>query len=197
MTSATLAAGRRRTVSPLVVSALAVMAAVLVGTAMAVNPRIGIALLVAACAVPSCSSTSRSELRCGRCSLGSGTSSRSGSPDFRRAPRPCLLDRRAARRASSSSPAPRAPRRIGSPAPARLACTLARLGRGRRRGGRRALALGVVRRRRPGSSHITSLSSGHPSRHRRLRAGNRALRGGRPGARRSRRRAPRRDIDEH
>ena len=52
MTSASLAAGRRRTVSPLVVSALAVTAAVLVGTAMAVNPRIGIALLVAACAVP-------------------------------------------------------------------------------------------------------------------------------------------------
>ena len=52
MTSATLAAGRRRTVSPLVVSALAVTAAVLVGTAMAVNPRIGIALLVAACVVP-------------------------------------------------------------------------------------------------------------------------------------------------
>jgi O-antigen ligase len=52
MTSASLAAGRRRTVSPLVVSGLAVTAAVLVGTAMAVNPRIGIALLVAACAVP-------------------------------------------------------------------------------------------------------------------------------------------------
>ena len=52
MTSATLAAGRRRTVSPLVVSALALAAAVLVGTAMAVNPRIGIALLVAACVVP-------------------------------------------------------------------------------------------------------------------------------------------------
>jgi O-antigen ligase len=52
MMSASLAAGRRRTVSPLVVSGLAVTAAVLVGLGMAVNPRIGIALLVAACAVP-------------------------------------------------------------------------------------------------------------------------------------------------
>jgi O-antigen ligase len=36
----------------MVVSALAVTAAVLVGTAMAVNPRIGVALLVVSCAVP-------------------------------------------------------------------------------------------------------------------------------------------------
>jgi O-antigen ligase len=52
MTSASLAAGRRRPVSPIFVSALAVLAAVLVGAAMAVSPRIGIALLVASCAVP-------------------------------------------------------------------------------------------------------------------------------------------------
>jgi hypothetical protein len=52
MMSASLAAGRRRMVSPLVVSGLAVTAAVLVGLGMAVNPRIGVALLVASCAVP-------------------------------------------------------------------------------------------------------------------------------------------------
>jgi O-antigen ligase len=52
MTSASLAVGRRRPVSPIFVSAMAVVAAVLVGTAMAVNPRIGIALLIASCAVP-------------------------------------------------------------------------------------------------------------------------------------------------
>jgi O-antigen ligase len=50
--SASLAAGRRRTVSPMVVSGLAVTAAVLVGLGMAVNPGIGVALLVASCVVP-------------------------------------------------------------------------------------------------------------------------------------------------
>jgi O-antigen ligase len=52
MTSATLAGGRRRPVSPSVVSALAVAAAVLVGTGIAVDPRMGIVLLLAICAVP-------------------------------------------------------------------------------------------------------------------------------------------------
>jgi hypothetical protein len=52
MTSATLAGVRRRPVSPLVVTVLAVAAALVVGVAMAVNPRIGIALVLGACAVP-------------------------------------------------------------------------------------------------------------------------------------------------
>jgi O-antigen ligase len=52
MTSASLAAGRRRTVSPTVVSGLAVTAAVFVGLGMALNPRIGLSLLAASCAVP-------------------------------------------------------------------------------------------------------------------------------------------------
>ena len=52
MTSASLAGVRRHPFSSMTVSALAVAAAVLIGTAMAVDPRIGIALLLATCAVP-------------------------------------------------------------------------------------------------------------------------------------------------
>jgi len=52
MTSASLAGARRRPVYSTMVSALAVVAAVLIGTALAVDPRIGIALLLATCAVP-------------------------------------------------------------------------------------------------------------------------------------------------
>jgi branched-subunit amino acid ABC-type transport system permease component len=52
MTSASLVGVRGRPVYSVVVSALALVAAVLIGTALAVDPRIGIALLLATCAVP-------------------------------------------------------------------------------------------------------------------------------------------------